>query len=69
VRCTDVKVVSELTKSSGTNKFKSDFCRMKIKECRDMLERHHLDVARLWTKEPPNVFQFTTGNSERVKMK
>lgn len=48
VRCTDVRTAMELTKSGSVKNFKTDFCKMKTKDCRSMLERHKLDYARLW---------------------
>ena len=46
-RCTDIKSVSELTHSNGIRNFKTDFCRLKVKDCRTMLDRHKLDYKRL----------------------
>lgn len=54
VRCTDVKSVLELTKSSGIKNFKSDFCKMKTRECRVMLEKHKLNVSKLWETKVPD---------------
>lgn len=68
VRVTDVKKVEELTKSSGINNFKSDFCRLKTAECRKMLERHHIDVEVLWTSKRPDDFAFLEQNSGIVKI-
>lgn len=68
VRATDVKGVLELTKSSGVNNFKSDFCRLKVSECRNMLERHHIDVDVLWTCKRPEAFDFLKQNSGMVKL-
>lgn len=68
IRCTDVDAVVELTKSEGTQKFKNDFCRMKPFECRTMLERHHLEVARLWTTAASEPFQFVEQNSGQIKL-
>ena len=42
VRCTDVRTAMELTKSGSVKNFKTDFCKMKAKDCRSMLERHKL---------------------------
>ena len=42
VRCTDVRTAMELTKSGRVKNFKTDFCKMKAKDCRSMLERHKL---------------------------
>lgn len=67
VRCTDVKKVSELTKSNGNKNFKADFCRMKSQECRNMLEHHGIDVSKLWTTCPPDVFGFVQRNCSQIK--
>ena len=40
IRCTDVRTAMELTKSGSVKNFKTDFCKMKTKDCRSMLERH-----------------------------
>ena len=42
VRCTDVRTAMELTKSGSVKNFKTDFCKMKTKDCRSMLERYKL---------------------------
>ena len=42
VRCTDVRTAMELTTSGSVKNFKTDFCKMKAKDCRSMLERHKL---------------------------
>ena len=42
VRCTDARTAMELTKSGSVKNFKTDFCKMKTKDCRSMLERHKL---------------------------
>ena len=68
VRCTDVKKVTELTKSASIMNFKTDFCRMKSKDCRLMLERHKISCERLWTSSPPDVFAFIEKNSRHVKI-
>ena len=68
VRCTDAKAIAELTKSEGTQKFKTDFCRMKSADCRAMLERHHIDVSRLWTTALPNTFQAIEQNGIQIKV-
>ena len=66
-RATDVKKAQEITKSSSVSGFKSDFCRMKVEECRNSLERHHIDVSVLWTKELPSVFSFVKQNGDLIK--
>ena len=66
-RCTNVKNVSELTRSNSTRNFKTDFCRIKSKDCRAMLERHGLDTAKLWTSKVPEPFSFIENNSHQIK--
>ena len=68
VRCTDIKSVLELTKSKSISNFKADFRKMKEAECRHTLERHKLDVDRLWTTTAPADFDFAERNSEFVKL-
>lgn len=65
VRCTDISSISELTHSRSTKDFKRDFCAMS--NCRDVLNRHQLDVLRLWTQNPPEVFGFIPSNSNLIK--
>ena len=67
-RCTDVKAAQELTQSRSNKNFKADFCRMKSVECRNMLERHHIDVLNLWTTTVPSDFSFVEHNSNQVKL-
>ncbi len=67
-RATDVKKAQELTKSRTVSDFKSDFCRLKVEECRRALERHHLDVSVLWTKNPPGDFSFIEQNGDTIKL-
>jgi hypothetical protein len=69
VRATDVKRPEDLTKSKGLNNFKSDFCKLKVQECRNMLERHHINVEVLWTKARPEGFDFLPQNSSLIKCK
>lgn len=68
VRSTDVKKAQELTKSKSIRDFKSDFCRMKITECRNALERHHIDVSRLWVTKPVGDFTFVEQNGDEIKI-
>jgi len=68
VRCTDVKIVTELTKSGSVKNFKTDFCKMKTRDCRSMLDRHKLDYARLWMKKTPEAFSFVENNSFQIKI-
>lgn len=66
-RATDVKNAANLTKSPNVRTFKSDFIRMKVKDCRNALERHHLDMKVLWTKKPPAPFDFFEQNGSFIK--
>lgn len=68
VRCTDVKNAAELTRSKGIRNFKTDFCKLKAKECRVMLERHGLKMERLWVTKVPEVFSFAESNSDLIKL-
>ena len=67
VRCTDVTRVEDLTHSRSKKDFKRDFCTST--NTRNLLEQHHVDVAALWTKTPPEEFSFVTMNSEFIKNK
>ena len=66
VRCTDINSIAKLTHSRSIKDFKRDFCAMT--NCRDMLNRHQLDVSRLWTQKPPEVFCFIPSNSSLIKI-
>ena len=68
VRCTNVKSVTDLTRSNSIRNFKTDFCKLKIKDCRAMLERHSLDVKKLWSCKTPDAFSFVECNSNRIKL-
>ena len=67
VRCTDVKKVIELTQSQSISNFKTAFCR--IKDLRELLERHQINLKKLWTTNPPDVFAFLPQNGELIKIK
>lgn len=67
-RCTDVKRAQDITKSKSVRDFKADFCKMKVIECRNVLERHKLDTAKLWTIKPKGAFGFVAQNGEVVKV-
>ena len=67
VRCTDVKSVMELTKSKSLSNFKADFRKMKEEKCRHVLEKHKIDIARLWTTAVPKEFDFVEQNSDVIK--
>ena len=40
---------------------------VKIKDCRNALERHHLEVKNLWIKQPPTPFDFFEQNGHSIK--
>ena len=65
VRCTDINSITELTHSRSTKDFKRDFCAMT--NCRNVLNRHQLDVLRLWTQKPPEAFGFVPSNCAQIK--
>lgn len=67
-RSTDVRRVVELTRSRSVKDFKSDFCRMRTRECRSMLEKHSLDVRKLWSTKVPEAFSFIACNSQIIKL-
>lgn len=67
-RATDVKKAQEITRSNSVGGFKSDFCKLKVEECRNALERHHIDVSVLWTKMPPEPFMFLEQGGETIKI-
>ena len=66
VRCTDVSKVQDLTNSNSKREFKRDFCAMT--NCRQLLERHHLDVEKLWNSRYPAAFEFLLNNCSEVKI-
>ena len=68
VRATGLKKVHEMTKSKSLRDFKSDFCQMKTIDCRHALDRHHLDVSKLWSANPPVCFSFISQNGNAVKI-
>lgn len=57
VRSTDVNMVQDLTKSKGVSNFKTDFCKMKVNDCRRLLDRHRFDIRKIWTTKPPEAFR------------
>ena len=68
VRATDLKKAQDLTKSASVSDFKTAFCKMKAAACRSALERHHLDVGKLWVTAPPEKFSFVKQESDKVKL-
>ena len=67
-RSTDVRKVTELTKSKSTKDFKSDFCKLKPKECRNMLNKHKLNIHLLWETLAPKPFSFIQNNGKEIKI-
>jgi hypothetical protein len=67
-RATDVRKVTELTKSKSTKDFKSDFCKLKTKECRNMLDKHKLNIRLLWETIAPKPFTFIQSNGKEIKI-
>lgn len=47
--------------------FKTAFRRMKAPECRHTLERHKINVDKLWITKAPKIFAFVEQNSEVIK--
>ena len=67
VRCTDVAKAPELTRSQGLNEFKSAVNKMKEADFRSALERHQLDMTKLWVQTPPDSFRFIVQGAAEVK--
>ncbi|GAA6394315.1 hypothetical protein I4100191B2_17970 [Clostridiales bacterium] len=65
VRVTDVGRASELTHSRSSSDFKRDFCA--TTNTRHLLNRHYLDLGKLWTTHPPEEFSFVLSNSGIIK--
>lgn len=65
VRCTDISRIQELTNSKSKKDFKRDFCAMT--NCRQVLDRHNLDVELMWNSKFPEKFEFLENNSNTVK--
>ena len=68
VRATDLKKAQELTRSKTVGDFKRDFHQMKTQACRDALERHKMDVSKLWIMTPPAPFDFFEQGGNAVKI-
>ena len=68
VRATDLKKPEDLTKSKNVSDFKRDFHQMKTQACRDALERHKMDVSKLWEKSAPKPFDFIEQRGKTVKI-
>ena len=67
-RCTNVTKAQEITKSQSISEFKGAFCRLKPIECRRALERHSIDMKKLWCKAPANSFDFIKQESPKIKI-
>ena len=67
VHCIDVKSVIELTKSKSLSNFKADFRMMKQEQCRRTLDKHKIDVDRLWTTVAPDEIDIVERNSSMIK--
>ena len=65
VRSTDVGRAQDLTKSRSVSNFKTDFCRMKVNDCRSLMERYQFDIKKMWTAEPPTAFMDLNQESYR----
>ncbi|MDO4197838.1 MAG: hypothetical protein Q4D13_02460 [Erysipelotrichaceae bacterium] len=68
IRCTDVSKAEELTKSKTIANFKSSVNRMKAYDFRMSLERHKLDMNKLWNKKTSKEFSFIEQNHKLVKI-
>ena len=66
VKSTDVSKAQDLTRSRSVSNFKSDFCRMKVQECRSLLERHQFDVETIWVSDPPSAFKDLEQGATRI---
>ena len=69
VRTTDIKKIHDLTRSKSIKDFKSDFCKMKTIDCRHALDRHKIDISKLWSTNPPDYYSFITQNGSEIKIK
>ncbi len=65
VRSTDVNNPIELTKSKSISNFKNDF--IHANNSRSLLEKHKLDINKLWVKEPTNSFKDIKQMSSIIK--
>ena len=68
VRCTTVKDVKELTKSKSLSNFKAEFKKMRKEECRHALERHKINIRKLWMTKAQSELDFIQRNSEKIKI-
>lgn len=67
-RSTDVKKAQDFTRSATVSDFKTAFCQMKRESCRYALERHKLDLSKLWVTNPPQAFSFVSQDGGKVKV-
>ena len=66
-RSTDVKHAQELTQSAGVSDFKAAVNKLKVPDFRLTLNRHHFDIEKLWSKQPPDAFRFIEQDSGKIK--
>ncbi len=65
-RSTNVKKITDITKSKSISDFKRDFCG--LTNCRNSLEKHKFDIKKLWNKKPKNNFSFVEQLSHKIKL-
>ena len=54
IRATDIKEITQLTKSQSRKDFKADF--IELKDCRSVLARHKFNIKKIWTGSVPAPF-------------
>ena len=54
IRSTDIKTVSQLTRSKSNKDFKADF--IDLKDCRVVLSKHNFDIKKIWSSKVPAIF-------------
>ncbi len=64
-RCTDIRDVTELTKSKSGKDFKHDFCT--LTNCRQVLDAHAINIKQLWSTPVPESFVFLPKNAGKIK--
>lgn len=70
IRCTDVKNITELTKSKSRSDFKRDFCQHT--DCRQALSMHKFDIGKIWTQPLPDgfdIFAVYANNRNQIMVK
>lgn len=66
VRSTNVKNVTELTRSASKSDFKRDFCR--LSDCRNTLNKHDFNLDLMWTQKTTGQFSFVEQQSSYIKL-